>query len=638
MRLKLQRFLFLIFWGHSALYPVLATHIVGGEITYTCKGNNVYEIALTVFRDCDTGVPWFDSPAAIGIFNSNNQLVSTLWMPLSAINDTLEPELQDPCLVVPPNVCIHRTTYTQEVTLPFIPGGYLLAYQRCCRNQDIVNIVAPLETGATYTALISEQALLGCNNSAVFNEWPPVYICRQVPIVFDHSATDADGDSLVYDLVTPLNGATTQNPMPQPPFNPPYAPVQWVAGFGVNNMLGNAVAPLQIDPQTGLLTGTPSMLGTYVVGVRVREFRNGVLISSTQRDFQYVIGVCGLVSTAAFAEPQFDCNSSLTVYFQNQSQSVSQTYFWNFDTTNTNATSSFAFPSYTYPDTGFYTVMLVTDPGLLCADTLYRTIHVQLRGVDVQAQAVEIVCKGDTVVLRANCPQDNGINAIDYQWSPATHVIGGTTADSLVVFANQNLTYTVVVENQFGCRDSTTASINITNLTPPLNITAQPDSIYVGQTAQLQATSNPNYLYTWVQDSTLNAWNVANPIAAPTVTTTYYLTVTQGTNCFNTDSVTVYLRPPLCGDPLIFVPSAFTPNGDGLNDMLYVRGNNITELFFVVYDRWGERVFETSDLGLGWDGTFRGKPLPPDVYGFYLRCVCEEGQSYFHKGNVSLLR
>ncbi|MCB0814863.1 MAG: gliding motility-associated C-terminal domain-containing protein, partial [Flavobacteriales bacterium] len=93
-----------------------------------------------------------------------------------------------------------------------------------------------------------------------------------------------------------------------------------------------------------------------------------------------------------------------------------------------------------------------------------------------------------------------------------------------------------------------------------------------------------------------------------------------------------------CDEPDIFVPNAFTPNGDGSNDLLFVRGRFITELDFQVFDRWGEKVFETSDQNVGWDGTFRGKPVDPAVFVYHLTVRCEDGQRYFKKGNVTVIR
>ena len=143
------------------LHDALATHIVGGEMNYTALGNDQYEITLTIFRDCYNGSPnaWFDDPAAIGIYNSKMELIDSLFIPLMG-NDTLTPVLSDPCFVVPPDVCVHTTTYRVVKELKPILGGYNLIYQRCCRNQTILNIIDPLDTGATYGVSISERALL----------------------------------------------------------------------------------------------------------------------------------------------------------------------------------------------------------------------------------------------------------------------------------------------------------------------------------------------------------------------------------------------------------------------------------------------------------------------------------------------
>ena len=94
-----------------------------------------------------------------------------------------------------------------------------------------------------------------------------------------------------------------------------------------------------------------------------------------------------------------------------------------------------------------------------------------------------------------------------------------------------------------------------------------------------------------------------------------------------------------CRDPYIFVPKAFTPNGDGNNDFFRVRGTDITELYFIVYNRWGEEVYRTEEPEhIGWDGSFRGKASSPDSYGWYLRVRCGNGEYFENKGNVTLLK
>jgi gliding motility-associated-like protein len=135
---------------------------------------------------------------------------------------------------------------------------------------------------------------------------------------------------------------------------------------------------------------------------------------------------------------------------------------------------------------------------------------------------------------------------------------------------------------------------------------------------------------------------VSDPaIAAPTAvvnhTTMFYVTVSDGI-CSRTDSVEVLVHELLCEEPDIFVPDAFTPNGDGNNDVLYVRSRNIADMDLKIFDRWGELVFATTDQGKGWDGSYKGKPVDPAVYVYWLTVHCLDGQKFFTKGNVTVIR
>ena len=95
---------------------------------------------------------------------------------------------------------------------------------------------------------------------------------------------------------------------------------------------------------------------------------------------------------------------------------------------------------------------------------------------------------------------------------------------------------------------------------------------------------------------------------------------------------------PLCIEPYIFLPNAFSPNGDMNNDILQLKGQFVEEMHLIIFDRWGQKVFESREQSFGWDGTFKGEELSPDTYGFYLTVRCIDGEEYFKKGNISLIR
>jgi gliding motility-associated-like protein len=526
-----------------------ATHIVGGEINYRCLGNNQYEITLRVFRDCDTGVPWFDNPASVGVFNAQDSLIFDLRL-LMRENDTLDLNLTDPCLVAPPNVCIHTTSYVDTVYLPFVVGGYQLVYQRCCRNQDIVNIVNPLDAGATYFCLITEEALLSCNSSAVFNAWPPVYICVNRPIIFNHSAIDADGDSLVYEMCTPLDGANPQNPMPQPPYNPPYIPVNWLPGFSSSNMLGG-IDSLRINPNTGLLQGTPTLMGVFVVGICVSEYRNGQLISTSRRDFQYAIGNCGQLVTAAFFAPSIQCDNSLTVSFQNNSQSLGTGYIWNFGDSTNQTGSTLQNPTYIYPDTGSYLVTLISDPNSLCADTMTQWINLQRASILMDFDVDLIQCE-DTVVLQVVDLSIDSLSTItQWNWNFGNGSFSNQPFAQAYYTQSGSYPISLTITSANGCTStqSDTVDFLVANITNDDTLAICP-----GQTQLiLNPLGDTNLIYQWAPALGLSDPNAASPVATVNSSTNYAVTITalNGTDtCRTIKNVHILISPPINYNPI----------------------------------------------------------------------------------------
>ena len=121
------------------------------------------------------------------------------------------------------------------------------------------------------------------------------------------------------------------------------------------------------------------------------------------------------------------------------------------------------------------------------------------------------------------------------------------------------------------------------------------------------------------------------------------MVVTDEFGCTTMATYFITVLDPDCNETDVFLPNAFTPNGDGMNDILYVRSNFVDDLDLIIYKRWGENVFEMNnvsadDPSLGWDGTFKGQELKPDVYGYYLRARCINGKEFITKGNITLLK
>lgn len=166
-------------------------------------------------------------------------------------------------------------------------------------------------------------------------------------------------------------------------------------------------------------------------------------------------------------------------------------------------------------------------------------------------------------------------------------------------------------------------------------------SIPAGQEAQLAATSTGVDTFAWKPNESLSCADCTKPVASMTVNTTYTLTGTSRYGCKAVDEVTIHL---LCDNNQLFVPNCFTPNGDGENEIFYVRGTGIKEVKrFNVYNRWGEVVFtkehvQANDPTGGWDGKNNGREPRPDVYVWFVEAICYTGEPMFIKGDITLIR
>lgn len=358
---------------------------MGGEIFYDKLGGNKYQITLKVYRDCFNGQAQLDNPALIRIYDVNGLLVDSMKMVLLSLNN-IAPTINNPCITPPGNECVEEGIYIDTITLAPKTGGYYVVYQRCCRNNSILNIVNPGGTGVTYWEHIPGPEVVVTNNCPRFNKFPPIYLCNGVQIKFDHAATDPDGDVLVYSLCSPYDGCSPPPGGNCPIAPPPYSPVNFISPYsGTFPMSANPA--LNINSSTGFLNGTPDIDGQWVVGVCVQEFRGATLIGTHYRDFQFNVVTCSISVLAQFNDQttpltisgnqvanQF-CNG-YKLYFNNNSINGT-TFTWNFgDPTTLGDTSHLVNTSYTYPDTGAYVISLIANPGKPCADTTKKTFYV----------------------------------------------------------------------------------------------------------------------------------------------------------------------------------------------------------------------------------------------------------------------
>jgi gliding motility-associated-like protein len=262
-----------------------------------------------------------------------------------------------------------------------------------------------------------------------------------------------------------------------------------------------------------------------------------------------------------------------------------------------------------------------------------QPVFVQLADDQTTLQPDFNLCATEPVMLSVENPNPQ----FSYSWTPAALIVAGQNTSTIMANISEATLFTVISVSDEGCIASDSVLVSVSTLNPQnVDASANPSIIAPGENAQLNATPL-GYSYSWSPSSTLTNSETANPLASPEVTTIYTVTIVDS-QCSVTDTVEVRVINLVCGPPSIFVPNTFTPNADGKNEKLYVRGVNLSKVHFSIYNRWGQLVFETYSKNEGWDGTFKDMKVDPDVFVYYLDATCDGGEEYFEKGNITLIR
>ena len=730
-----------------------ARHIIGGDISYECLGIGTdsttrrFRFTMKVYRDCNGSGAEFDDPAQFAIYRGtylNNTQFSTFTANIQTAF-RLIPDTPN-CVQNIPSVCVEEGVYRFIVVLPVSNQSYFLVYQRCCRNESITNILNPGDVGATYMIEITPSAQQLCNDSPTFDNFPPIIICNNFPLVFDHGATDPEGDQLVYSFCSPFAGGgnitfgnalfSCAGAVPTPPCAPPFDDVPFnVPNYTPGNPLG-ASAQMTINSTTGIITGTPTLLGQFVVGICVQEFRNGVLLSTVKREFQFNVTDCSPTVVADIEEDSIagagryvliSCGSNAVTFINQSVQEQNITNFeWRFNIPGAPYSNTADWnPTVVFPDTGFYTGTLYLNPGDICGDTAYISINIFPK-IEADFSFAYDTCVAGPVAFTDLSSGEGIIN----QWNWNFGVPGGASQVQNPDYqyglpGNHPVRLRVTDENR--CSDDTLKLINWFPA-PPLiiiepssylgcvpgvilfnNLSTPIDSTYditwdFGDGNQVSGVISPTHTYTeegvydvsvaitspigcFISDfypslirvepsptanfafdpdtllSNLNStvqftdlsleanrWNwqfdrfatsnQQNPSFTfpDTGLMKVRLIVTHPRGC--KDSLTRYLD--IVPEIRWFMPNAFTPNGDGTNDGFLGKGflEGSTDFQMSVWNRWGEKVFETSDPTEDWNGRQMntGSFSPAGVYVYVVTFVGPRKEKLEYKGFATLIR
>jgi gliding motility-associated-like protein len=687
--MKLRKYILLICLLFLALQN-FATHIVGGEIYYNDLGSNNYYVVLKLYLDCCPTCYKQDDVAHIGVYDEQGTFIDSYEFPLLKIS-RVPPTLYAKCFTIPSDICVNEIIYADTLVLPPIPGGYSIAYQRCCRNADIINVTDAFSVGSTYQAFIDPSIT---NSSIRYNNVPPLLLCVGIPFVFDYSAMDPDRDSIYYELCTPFEGADSFNPMPDPPSAPPYNFVQYNTPYSGSYPIASYPA-FKIDPRTGIITGTPTMIGRFVVGVCAKEYRKGVYLGTNKRDYQFNVTNCPKSAVAVVNNQTVFC-AGFTMTFTQSSSNVTN-YHWDFgDLTTVLDTSSLSTPVWTYPDTGTYTVTLIINPYTLCADTTTAKVKIQTLlspyfvppGPKCMKEANEGLMVMGSYTSKATYQWNFGPNAkpstsdkkepgkiIYYNGGrfPITLTVSEngcsrTFTDSITVFQKPEANYEtesavscelqpvhfvnkskgpppldhtwsfgdeikpnkelspyhiykkvgtyatqLIVSTTKGCKDTfelpTTLIVNQLP-TAGFDIDPKDTSVFYSNIMLLDSSKNKTDCNVFWGDGSLSSdCKTGHTYTAPG--TYQVMQIVENKGCFDTAYASVIVRPEF----VFWLPNAFTPGrADGLNDVFRPTLYGVHDYRFLIFDRWGQLIFETSNPEEGWSGYSRHRLCQQDVY------------------------
>jgi gliding motility-associated-like protein len=308
----------------------------------------------------------------------------------------------------------------------------------------------------------------------------------------------------------------------------------------------------------------------------------------------------------------------------NNSSTNSVSYYWDF---GDGFTSTNTDPQHVYSSPGNYTITLIATDSSTCniSDTVTYNIYLP-PPLTITVGGNDTICSNTSTGIFAS-------GASTYQWFPP-YSIDNPSSPNPNVSPDVSTVYMVIAVDSNGCVD--TGYVNI-EVYPPAYIDAGPDLIYddVGPGVQINAViPNGTNQYYWTPATGLSCIHCLNPIATPNQSTTYYLFYTDQYGCTYVDSLIVLVTPS------VFIPNAFTPNGDDKNPVFKPIVRNLSYYEFYIFNRWGEIIFETRDTEAGWDGTHKNNKCPIDVYVWMIKYADQINPEVINvkRGHVTLIR
>ena len=529
------------------LSPVFAKHITGGEMIYdylgpgASVGTKRYNITLRLFRD-DNCISCAGMPAnvSIAIFDNNTSANISGYINVGlSFTEILPINALPPCITNPPLLEYTVGYYTFEIELVDNNDGYTAAYQTCCRIDGIQNI--PDQVGATYITTIPGKNVLGIllnDNSPRFSKGISV-VCYNKPFTLDFSATDPDGDLLIYKLCDAFNGGGARNAGYTTPAGPPYYSVSYTNSYSGLSPLGPLAS---INSSTGIISGIAPNAGNYVVSVCVESYKGGKYIATHRKDFIITVAACDLPGAKLVTPYYINCDSYLVNFTNLVESPLNLTFDWDFGdpASGANNFSTAGSPAHNFSDTGVFLIKLIVNKGSSCADSATAPVRI-FPGYFPAFKQNSPACKNVPVQFNDLTTASFGAPTM-WQWDFG---VPGSSTD-ISTLKNPTFTYTTAgtyiatlkVSTNKGCTSTLTQDVVIVDK-PAFSVTND-TLICTIDTLQLRATPGvAGGAVTWSPNYNINDINSFTPLVSPDVTTVYYARFDDKSGCTARDSVKI---------------------------------------------------------------------------------------------------
>ncbi|HEX6431108.1 MAG TPA: PKD domain-containing protein, partial [Niastella sp.] len=537
----------------GSIQSLIAEHIKGGEMYYVYLGPGsdpntaVYRVTLKLYIDCNANSSGqLDDDIGLTVFDrGNNSQVSGSPFNAPSIGDEWLrfDAASNPCISNPPtDVCYRVRSFSTTITLPINFNGYTIAYQRCCRIDNIVNLVARSNSvGATYMCQIPGTNINTLpeaykNSSPRFLPNDATAICRGSNFTLSFAANEPDNiDVINYSFCSGFIGASTGTPNPYSSTPPPYSNLNYQSTYNGNAPLGGQVT---IDSKTGLISGiAPSTIGQYVITVCAYEYRNGVLINIHRKDVHVKVSDC--IPLKAFLKPNYSyCDDFLVTFKNEQVNPTGSVYTWDFgdNTPPVTTTDIEGRIQHQYADTGSYQVKLKVVLAGQCEDETMTRAKVYpgfYPAFKVTGTCVLLPLQfTDLTTSRYGA-------AAKWSWDFGDE----TTSNDVSNLKNPSWKYnttgfkivTLTVESDKGCVGTVTGTADVRDR-PPIYLAFRDTLICSIDTLKLNAGGNG--VFSWGPMYNILDENTPTPSVYPKTTTIYTVTLNEN-GCVNNENVRV---------------------------------------------------------------------------------------------------